>query len=396
MLIFLIKLTLAWGLFALLYILLLRRETFFRANRLYLLGTMVIGIVLPFIDSLLYNLAAVTQILPVFTLPAVTVGVQNAATWTWLDGMYGIYWLGFALTLGRLLWGIARLAGLVVRGQIATLSDGQVVIRSKATTVPFSFFTWIFIPDNYSENADNQRLMLVHERAHVRGWHSCDVVFAELLCVAFWFHPLAHWYRRTLRTIHEYLADADAVRLTNLKQYGLLLIRQAQPGMSLAFANHFFQSPLKQRLIMLTKKTSSSLRALKYALVLPILTVLLLLGQSTNLAAQGKPAKAYAVNEVDEMPEFEGGQEALYKFLGSTIKYPEQAKKENAEGMVVIQFVVDKKGKVRDITTLSKGREDLQSEAVRVIHKMPTWKPGKKDGKAVACIYTLPIKFKLD
>ena len=201
--------------------------------------------------------------------------VSNA--WKELSLLWIVYWIGFVGMAARVLWGLAKIVLMAVRGQSERLSDGCLLIQTDEAKVPFSFFKWVFVPSlpQLSESSNpnpnpNITLMLAHERAHAHGWHSVDVLFAEILCVVFWFHPVSHWYRSALRAVHEYLADADAARHADRKQYGLLLIGQSQSGMPIAFANHFFQSPLKQRLIMLTKKASAPVRAIKFGLVAPL------------------------------------------------------------------------------------------------------------------------------
>src|SRR5699024_2034811 len=97
------------------------------------------------------------------------------------------------------------------------------------------------------------------------------VLFLEALCIIFWFHPLVYLYRKELRKVHEYEADAAACILGNKKEYGRLLLNQAQSGLQLALANHFFYSQLKDRIIMITKKHSHRYARYIDLLALPLL-----------------------------------------------------------------------------------------------------------------------------
>lgn len=400
MMIFLLKLTTLWAVFALFYALLLRNETFFRANRVYLLGTAMLGVVLSLPPVFQDEFAA-----PALVLPAVTIGLQQAETavdqWNGAVFLRVLYLAGAGIALLRMLWGLSLIGRMAAEGETDFLPDGCVLVRTTHTSVPFSFFKWVFVPQEFRSSAERPGpadAMLAHERAHAHGWHSADVLLVELLCVVFWFHPLAHWYRRSLRVVHEYLADAVASGLTDKKQYGLLLIRQAQSGVSLAFVNHFFQSPLKQRLIMLTRNTSPALRAWKYGLVLPVLTLLLMLIRLAPANAQNdKDTKE--LSEVEQAPQYPGGKTALMKFLGDNIKYPEAAKRDSAQGMVSVTFVIEKDGSVTNVEkikpTPKNWRDDFVDETIRVVKKMPKWEPAKNKGKAVKVRYTLPVKFKL-
>jgi len=98
---------------------------------------------------------------------------------------------------------------------------------------------------------------------------------------------------------------------------------------------------------------------------------------------------------VEETPEFIGGVEKLYEYLGNNINYPEQAKDFSIQGKVFVQFVVWKDGSIRDVKVVKGAHKLLDKEALRVITNMPTWKPGKQRGKNVNARFTLPIKFRI-
>ena len=99
---------------------------------------------------------------------------------------------------------------------------------------------------------------------------------------------------------------------------------------------------------------------------------------------------------VESMPEFPGGQQALFKYLSDNVKYPVIAQENGIQGRVICQFVVNKDGSIVDVEVVRSGGDpSLDKEAVRVIKSMPKWKPGKQRGKAVRVKYTVPVNFKL-
>ena len=99
---------------------------------------------------------------------------------------------------------------------------------------------------------------------------------------------------------------------------------------------------------------------------------------------------------VESMPEFPGGQQALFKYLSENVKYPVIAQENGIQGRVICQFVVNKDGSIVDIEVIRSGGDpSLDKEAVRVIKSMPKWKPGKQRGKAVRVKFTVPVSFKL-
>jgi protein TonB len=99
---------------------------------------------------------------------------------------------------------------------------------------------------------------------------------------------------------------------------------------------------------------------------------------------------------VETMPEFTGGLDAMISFLQKEIKYPKDARRKNIEGRVIVQFVVGTEGEISQIEIVKSVYPSLDAEAIRVVSKMPKWKPGTQNGKPVFVKFTLPISFKLN
>ena len=95
------------------------------------------------------------------------------------------------------------------------------------------------------------------------------------------------------------------------------------------------------------------------------------------------------------MPEFPGGELALMRYLASSVKYPTIAEQNNIQGRVYIQFVINAKGEVTNVTILRGIHPSLDKEAIRVVENMPNWKPGKQRNTPVRVSYTVPINFVL-
>lgn len=98
---------------------------------------------------------------------------------------------------------------------------------------------------------------------------------------------------------------------------------------------------------------------------------------------------------VEQMPQFPGGDAALIKYLDSYIQYPPEAAKNNIQGRVIVQFVVDKTGEIGEVKVVRSVDKDLDKEAVRIVKTLPKFIPGRQNGQAVAVWYTLPVTFKL-
>jgi TonB family protein len=113
-----------------------------------------------------------------------------------------------------------------------------------------------------------------------------------------------------------------------------------------------------------------------------------------NLAGNGNPGKP-TFTMVEEMPQFPGGIEALRSFVASTMKYPTIALENGIQGQVIVEFVVDKTGKVTNAKVSHGVDPSLDKEALRIVNSMPNWEPGKQQGENVDVTFGMPINFNL-
>ncbi|MBL7691919.1 MAG: energy transducer TonB [Flavipsychrobacter sp.] len=112
---------------------------------------------------------------------------------------------------------------------------------------------------------------------------------------------------------------------------------------------------------------------------------------SLSAAAQTDTKKAF-----DHAAEFPGGLQGLQDYLRISMRYPEKAKNEKAEGRVQVRFDVNENGSVGAITVMNSIHPSLDSEAVRVVKSMPNWKPATLDNKNIKVSMVLPVVFALD
>ena len=125
-----------------------------------------------------------------------------------------------------------------------------------------------------------------------------------------------------------------------------------------------------------------------------VLAILLMV--NTNAMAQNKKAANDKVLEKAEvMPEFPGGDQALFDFVSKNVVYPEEAKDKEIAGRVLVSFVVEKDGSIGEVKVVQGIGGGCDEEAVRVVKAMPKWKPGKDKGKPVRVSYVMPFTFKL-
>lgn len=118
--------------------------------------------------------------------------------------------------------------------------------------------------------------------------------------------------------------------------------------------------------------------------------------QSYTAVGTFEPVQGDVFDVVEEMPQYPGGPQALFKFLSENVHYPAEAEKAGIQGRVIATFVVEKDGSISQPTVVKSVNPLLDAEAIRVISAMPNWIPGKQNGKVVRVKYTVPLSFNLD
>lgn len=130
-----------------------------------------------------------------------------------------------------------------------------------------------------------------------------------------------------------------------------------------------------------------------------LLSLILILCCCIPSFAQRKPMPKIGEDGVyfyaDKMPEFPGGQDAMFKYLRENVRYPVNAQKNGITGRVMVQFVIQEDGTLDNVKILRSVSPELDNEAMRVVQAMPKWSPGVDDGKAVKVKFTIPISFNL-
>jgi len=398
------------------YNLFLQRETFFRFNRLYLQITLLISLIVPAFDWFISP--GNTAIIPVFLLDTVVINAQQIEAKT-VETIQIFSWIPFLLILGTVLF-----LGVLVYGLIKTIiiisqstvkkNSGVTFVLSSKFGQPFSFFQYIFISPEIYKDKDFSHI-IEHEKVHVKQRHTLDLIFSGIVSALQWFNPFAWLYRESFREIHEYLADEQVLQQgVDPARYRQSVYHQATgqlPG-SFSFFNVSF---IKRRFKMMTRIKSPKSNMLKVLFMIPVAALLVLVfactpdedqqvevKEITSKKATTKDGSIVKVNGepvymiVEEMPEYFGGQHALFEYIKNNVEYPAEAKEDGISGKVYVRFMVDKEGKVSNVIVLRSVHPLLDEEARRVVASMPDWKPGKQDGKEVSVYYQVPINFQLN
>ena len=271
----LFKINLVLVLFAVAYYGILRRLTFYTANRAFLLFGIGFAMLYPLIDlSPLFAQETAMAVVPEFTQQLktmVTTEVMPAyMTWVFL-----IFYIGLAVMLFRIVRQFVSLYR--IHRQSAPALIGDVPVRLiNVTMSPFSFGKHIYI--NPAEHSEEELLTIVaHEHIHVRQRHTVDVLLAELSFTLNWFNPAAWVIRKAIRENLEFIADERVLEAgTDKKAYQYSLLHIGALSTTPLIANDFNLVDLKKRIRMMNVRRSSKLMLGRYALLLPVLLLITL------------------------------------------------------------------------------------------------------------------------
>src|SRR5690606_37368042 len=143
------------------------------------------------------------------------------------------------------------------------------VVEVLNSSTAFSFLNYVFLGNLIKTH--EKATILKHEMVHVKQKHSLDLLFFEILRIPFWFNPLVYVFQNRMVELHEFMADAHAVKNQNKLQYYQNLLSQVFGVEKISFINPFDkQSLIKKRIVMLQKSKSKQLNLLKYALLIPL------------------------------------------------------------------------------------------------------------------------------
>lgn len=334
------------------YMLLLKKESFFRFNRGLLLGIMFLSLILPLCNfhALALEENPIQQGISMITEPTVTISKENIAVPTatsnnplsftnnpsgasqWWLIVIGIYLLGVLITFIRKTIQIALLYRAIHTGVLWEEEENGITIYCHGKDIaPFCWFRSIVISENdYNNNASE---ILQHEMGHVINNHSWDILLVSLIQIIQWWNPLAWKLETSLRDVHEYEADnAVLTSGVNAHQYQLLLIKKAADSSSLAFADSFNHSMIKKRIAMMLKSKSNPWMRTKALYLLPVAAMMLCifatpeLNESVNVITE----KATKIEEAVKKLEF-NHQPITKESVAKILKEEEKAEAEQIE-----------------------------------------------------------------
>ncbi len=167
-----------------------------------------------------------------------------------------------------LLQGLYRIRNLI-KTNPATSIENICFVKTNAKGTPFSFLRYIFWNDAIDIETKAGRQIFKHEVAHIQERHSYDKLFINVVLIIFWINPFFWLIRKELNMIHEFVADQKAIEDGDTADFAAMILQATYPQQNFQLANNFFYSPIKRRMLMLTKQNKKA-SYISRLLVLPV------------------------------------------------------------------------------------------------------------------------------
>jgi N-acetylmuramoyl-L-alanine amidase len=275
---YLLKVLLCSGILLGYYWCMLRNKIYHHYNRFFLLVSVLLALTLPLLEIHIWHYADEPKSQAIQLLQAVTssddyindMAVNTMPEYFTLSQLltvaYFIVTMVLLVMFIRVLW-IIRTLIYKYRGQVV---ERFFFINTNAKGTPFSFLNYIFWNEAIDPDSTTGRQIFRHEVAHVQEKHSYDKLFINAVLIFFWCNPFFWLLRKELNMIHEFIADKKAVEDSDTASFAAMILQAAYPRHRFELTNNFFYSPIKRRLLMLTKNQNPKVSYFSRILVLPL------------------------------------------------------------------------------------------------------------------------------
>lgn len=394
-LIYIIKSTVYLSVFYAFIILVIRKTTFFRFNRIVFIVSTALCLVLPVLHLPLPQMPAASMPMRAIeeALAPSVASVGDSDKESLLTAVSAVYLIGAIVVIAGLAISFIRMR--LHMDKLTTRTIAGINIKLSDADMPsFSWGKAIMIS---RKDFDENPAILTHEIMHVRCMHSIDLMAYAIIMVTHWFNPLVWIARKELKMLHEYEVDNLTIDAgVDSYQYQMLLIKKAVGEKRFQMANSFNHSTLKNRIDMMHQARTNKWMRCAYILVIPILMGAMCCCDQYSLT--DKDLRFEDIGQADlQKPLFDGGDVTKFsRWVNANLDYPARCIEERIQGRVTLMFTVNEVGKVCDVKVIKGVCKELDEEAMRVVNESPLWTPGRtEDGTAVPVTFTFPIIFML-
>lgn len=358
----------------------LRKQTFFRWNRAYLLAGLGLAFILPAVDISAWYAYPVSY--PeyligggeVVVVQDDTIDAARPASVSWNKVLIGVYAIGCVIAFLFFLLRIVR-----TFQWLRTIRIGSA----------FSFFGAIRV----DKGLLGYEQIEAHEKVHAREWHSVDLIIMQLVWVFNWFNPVVYFYERALRMQHEYIADGSTAGGDRLA-YAELLVARALGAERLALVHTFSNKRwLKNRIAMLLRDDSHRRSLFRYALLLPLIGAMVIFSIACNQQRSGSgepsPSNESAVDQRDGSVGVAEDATLFSEQLGRNVPYAKEAIAKQIEGTLAFTFEKTEKGPIEHIKFRNELWDGQQEQVLSVLQS------DRVDSAAPVGKYLVFIKFRI-
>jgi len=278
------------------YYFLLRKETFFNSNRWFLLAGLITSIILPFI---VYTKVIWVDPVPTSNLAlpqiAINQAIEEPTEINWNYIILIIYSIGFITFLIKFVMDFYSLSSVLKRKKIQHQADYKFIDVTE-NIAPFSYFKYIVYNSSMYTTSELENI-IEHEKVHSDQNHSLDVLISRFFCLLFWFNPIIWLYKKAIVQNLEFIADKEAAKkISDKRAYQYTLLKITTHKNCVAITNHFYQSLIKKRIVMLNKNQSKKRNSWKYYVVIPALVAFVLFFQVEIVAQEKGPGIIEKIN----------------------------------------------------------------------------------------------------
>ncbi|MCC9065282.1 M56 family metallopeptidase [Flavobacterium piscisymbiosum] len=292
------------------YYFLLRKETFFTSSRWFLLAGLITSVALPFlvytkvvwiepapveVSAANENFSAVSDLK--YTQFPVSHHIENESfdiNWNYI--LLAIYIIGFIALIIKFAIDFYSLNTVLKGKKVQQQADFKFVDINE-NIAPFSYFDYIVYNSSMFTPSELENI-IEHEKVHSDQNHTVDVLISRVFCVLFWFNPIIWLYKKAILQNLEFIADSEAAKkISDKKAYQYTLLKITTHESCVAITNHFYQSLIKKRIVMLNKNQSKKRNYWKYYAIIPALVAFVLLFQINTIAQEKERKEVKKVTE---------------------------------------------------------------------------------------------------
>jgi hypothetical protein len=347
------------------YYFLLRKETFFNSNRYFLLAGLLTAVILPLI---IYTKVVWIDPIPLSDTPIANynylshgpkVTENDSFEINWFLVSLAVYTIGFSAFMIKFAIDFYSL-NTVLKGKKIKQQEDFKFVDVEDNIAPFSYFDYIVYNSSLYSETELQSI-LEHEKVHSDQHHTIDVIISRIFCILFWFNPIIWLYKKAILQNLEFIADNEASKkIADKKAYQYTLLKITTHETCVAITNHFYQSLIKKRIVMLNKNQSKKWNYWKYYIVIPVLALFVLSFQIKTITQEKERKEAQGIAQNEDSV-------AVFKIKKTTTdqelkEMAAKLKKEHDVDMLVSNV---KRNSNNELTAIlvkaQKGTEDVQT-----------------------------------